>query len=421
MRAAEQATRAAFAAVVPLLVRGHHGARGADRARGGGTAARCRRHGLRHDHRRGRQFRGAALPAHGAADGTGDLVLIDAGAEYRGYASDITRTYPVGGRLGAEQQELHALVHAAERAAIDRCMPGTEWVDVHLTAARVIAEGLVALGLLRGEPTALVESGAVWLFFPTVSAISSASACGTPPARCASAAAPHLRSPTCASTFPLQAGFVVTVEPGIYFVPAMLRDPERRRRHRDAVNWDRADRMLDFGGIRIEDNLLITAAGHEILDRGRAAVGLPPRRRPDIRPQPDGRLRRLPRPRVDTRARDGRRGPAAVGLRPHHGVGAGALGYALQAARAGADDRGHRRRADRHPTAGGGAPGDRRAGTGGHRRHPALRAAQQRDPGGDAPPRPGPRARAGARDRPRRPRPRGAAQHPAPAAASWGC
>ena len=96
----------------------------------------------------------------------GDLVLIDAGAEYRGYASDITRTYPVGGRLSPEQQELHALVHAAERAAIERCVPGTEWVDVHLTAAQVIAEGLVAFGLLRGEPSALVESGAAWLFFP---------------------------------------------------------------------------------------------------------------------------------------------------------------------------------------------------------------------------------------------------------------
>jgi Xaa-Pro aminopeptidase len=64
---------------------------------------------------------------------------------------------------------------------------------------------------------------------------------------------------------PLQAGFVVTVEPGIYFVPAMLRDPDRRSRHRDAVDWDRVDRMLDFGGIRIEDNVHITALGHEIL------------------------------------------------------------------------------------------------------------------------------------------------------------
>jgi Xaa-Pro aminopeptidase len=196
---------------------------------------------------------------------TGDLVLIDAGAEYHGYASDITRTYPVGDRLGAEQQELHSLVHAAERAAIARCVPGTEWVDVHLTAARVIAEGLVALGLLRGEPTALVESGAVWLFFPHgighLVGLGVRDAAGplrerrdTPPQ------IPNLRI-----DLPLRSGFVVTVEPGIYFVPAMLQDAERRRRHRDAVNWERVDRMLDFGGIRIEDNVLITESGHEIL------------------------------------------------------------------------------------------------------------------------------------------------------------
>ena len=64
---------------------------------------------------------------------------------------------------------------------------------------------------------------------------------------------------------PLQAGYVVTVEPGIYFVPAILQDPARRARHRDAVDWDRVDRLLDFGGIRIEDNLLITDDGHEVL------------------------------------------------------------------------------------------------------------------------------------------------------------
>jgi Xaa-Pro aminopeptidase len=64
---------------------------------------------------------------------------------------------------------------------------------------------------------------------------------------------------------PLVTGMVVTVEPGLYFVPAILRDPERRRAHRDDVDWDRVDRMLGFGGIRIEDNVLITDEGHDVI------------------------------------------------------------------------------------------------------------------------------------------------------------
>jgi Xaa-Pro aminopeptidase len=136
---------------------------------------------------------------------------------------------------------------------------------VHMTAAHVIAEGLVAFGVLRGEPSALVESGAVWLFFPHgighLVGLGVRDAHGPLPSR------RNTPSPVAnlRINLPLEPGYVVTVEPGLYFVPAMLNDPERRARHRDAVDWDRVDRMLDFGGIRIEDNVLITDGGHEIL------------------------------------------------------------------------------------------------------------------------------------------------------------
>lgn len=267
MRVAERATSAAFAAAVPRLEAGT-----TERAVQIELEAAAFRHGgdaMAYDTIVGAGSNSAVL--HFAPTSrqlqAGDLVLIDAGAEYRGYASDITRTYPVGGRLSSEQAELHALVRAAGLAAIECCRPGTEWRDVHRTAALVIAEGLVAFGLLRGEPTALLESGAVWLFFPH--GIGHLVGLGV---RDAGEPLRERRDdpPPFANLridLPLGSGFVVTVEPGIYFVPALLQDPEHRRRHHDDVAWDRVDAMLGFGGIRIEDNVLIGEDGCEVLTR----------------------------------------------------------------------------------------------------------------------------------------------------------
>jgi Xaa-Pro aminopeptidase len=265
MRIAERATRAAFAAVAPLLVAGVSEREAqieleAAAFRDGGDA-------MAYDTIIGSGTNSAVLHFAPSARrfGTGELVLIDAGAMYRGYASDITRTYAIGGTLSAQQQELHALVRTAELAAIERCTPGTEWRDVHRTAALVIAEGLVSAGLLRGSAEDLVESGATWLFFPH--GVGHLLGLGVRDAGGALAGRqnnpppfPNLRI-----DLPLRAGMVVTVEPGVYFVPALLRDPERRRRHRDEVDWDRVDALLGFGGIRIEDNVLITADGPEVL------------------------------------------------------------------------------------------------------------------------------------------------------------
>ena len=195
----------------------------------------------------------------------GELVLIDAGAEYRGYASDVTRTYPASGRFTPEQQAVRDIVATAARRATECCMAGTEWRDVHRTAALVIAEGLVELGLLRGEPADLVERGAQSLFFPHgvghmvglgVRDAGEVLRGREPPA----GEFPRLRV-----DLPLEPGHVFTVEPGIYFVPALLHDAELRERHRDAVDWDRAEGMLGFGGIRIENNVLITHDGNEVL------------------------------------------------------------------------------------------------------------------------------------------------------------
>ena len=195
----------------------------------------------------------------------GDLVLIDAGAEVCGYASDITRTYPASGSFTSEQEVLHSLVAASCTTAIEQCVPGNEWLDVHAAAAGVIAEGLADFGLLHGEPDALVESGAVKLFFPH--GIGHMVGLGIRDAgevlRGREGTRPGF--PQVRVDLPLEPGHCFTVEPGIYFVPALLQDEERRRKHAGAVVWDRVDGMLDFGGIRIEHDVLITDTGCEIL------------------------------------------------------------------------------------------------------------------------------------------------------------
>jgi Xaa-Pro aminopeptidase len=196
-----------------------------------------------------------------------ELVLIDAGAEYEAYACDVTRTYPVGGRFTPEQRELRDLVRAAKEAATERCVAGTEWRDVHWTAARVIAEGLLDFGVLRGSVDALIERRTVSLFFPH--GIGHMVGLGV---RDAGEVLPGREArnddfPRLRIDLPLEPGHVVTVEPGVYFVPALLNDPELRERHRDGVDWDRAERMLGSGGIRIEDDVLVAGDGHEVLTR----------------------------------------------------------------------------------------------------------------------------------------------------------
>jgi Xaa-Pro aminopeptidase len=195
----------------------------------------------------------------------GELVLIDAGGEYRGYASDVTRTYPASGEFTPGQQELYAIVAAASERATELCRPGAEWRDVHRAAALVIAEGLVELGLLRGEPEGLVERGAQAVFFPH--GVGHMVGLGIRDAgevlrgrETRDEGFPRLRV-----DLPLESGHVFTVEPGLYIVPALIEDAELRERHRDAVDWERAESMLGFGGIRIENDVLITDDGNEVL------------------------------------------------------------------------------------------------------------------------------------------------------------
>jgi Xaa-Pro aminopeptidase len=204
------------------------------------------------------------LPGTRAAR-NGESVLVDAGAEIARYVSDVTRTYCAGARDGFFR-ELHQVVLSAQERGIDRCRPGAEWRDVHLAVARDMTEGLVALGILRGSPDSLVEQDAHALFFPHglghLVGLGVRDASGYLPGRKRSErfGLSFLRC-----DFPLEPGFVITVEPGLYFIPPLLQDPARRARYRDAVNWSKVDERLGFGGIRIEDDVLVTSGAPEVL------------------------------------------------------------------------------------------------------------------------------------------------------------
>jgi len=266
MRRAADATRAGFAAVVPFIAPGM-----TERALQIEIEAEFFRHGadtVAYDSIIASGPNAAVLhhlPTQRPLR-AGELVLIDAGAECRGYDCDVTRTYPVSGDFSAEQADVYALVLQAQRAAIERCRAGAEYRDVHLAAALDVAQGLVDAGFLRGNAADLVEQGASALFFPHgighMVGLGVRDAGGFLPGRSRSEA-PALRF--LRIDLPLEPGHVVTIEPGIYFAPHVLEDPEIRRQHRDTVVWNRVDQLRGFGGIRIEDNVLILDGGNDVL------------------------------------------------------------------------------------------------------------------------------------------------------------
>ncbi len=196
----------------------------------------------------------------------GELVLVDAGAEAGGYACDVTRTYPASGRFTPEQAALYAAVLAAQEEAIAACRPGQEFRELHLRAAVTLASGLVDLGLLRGRPEDLVDRDAHALFFPHglghLVGLGVRDASGYLPGRARSdrPGLAFLRM-----DLPLEAGYVTTIEPGLYFVPGLLDDPVHRERYRRDVNWDRVDAWRHLGGVRLEDDVLVTSGGPQVL------------------------------------------------------------------------------------------------------------------------------------------------------------
>jgi Xaa-Pro aminopeptidase len=219
--------------------------------------------------------RGEVLHNHGHGNPLedGQLLLLDGGAEGpSGYASDVTRTWPVSGRFSAQQAAAYQAVLEAQEAAIAICRPGTRYRDVHLAAARVLTRWLKDEALVHGDVDTLVEDGAHAVFFPhgvghllgldvhDMEAFGDRAAYAPGRARSPQFGTGYLRL-----DLDLAPGHVVTIEPGFYVVPAILRDPTLRERFAGKVDFARAQSWVGFGGIRIEDDVAIHDGPPEVL------------------------------------------------------------------------------------------------------------------------------------------------------------
>lgn len=204
---------------------------------------------------------------------SGDLLLADVGAESKGgYASDITRTWPVSGEFSPTQREIYDLVLAAHDACIAKVAPDVEYKEIHWQAARIITKGLVEIGILKGNVSDLLAKDAHALFFPhgvghllgldVHDMEDLGDLAGYAPGRERSHrfGLGNLRLDRA-----LKPGMTVTIEPGFYQVPAILNDPQTQETYGDMIDWERLQQFSDVRGIRIEDDVLVTSEGAEVL------------------------------------------------------------------------------------------------------------------------------------------------------------
>ncbi|HAN00509.1 MAG TPA: Xaa-Pro aminopeptidase [Marinilabiliales bacterium] len=204
----------------------------------------------------------------------GRLVINDSGAETAmGYASDFTRTIPVDGTFTQKQKEIYQIVLNANNTATQISKPGITYQQVHLQVAKVIAQGLKDVGLMKGDVDAAVKAGAHALFFPHGLGhmmgldVHDMEDLGQIYVGYDEITRPIDQFGTAYLRLgrKLEPGFVITNEPGIYFIPALIDKWLHEKINHEFINFEKANQYRDFGGIRIEDDLLITETGCRLL------------------------------------------------------------------------------------------------------------------------------------------------------------
>ena len=207
---------------------------------------------------------------HEALIEPGKLMVIDAGAENNEhYASDFTRTYPTGGRYTSKQRDVYQIVYDCHELAFSLIRPGVAYRDVHLAAARKMLEGLQVLGLVHGDVDEMVAQGIAGLFMPHGLGHNMGldvhdmedlgeDLVGYDPDQ---TRAKQLGLGSLRMARRLVPGNVITDEPGIYFIPALIEKWKKEGTGKEFVNFAALEHYYDFGGIRIEDDVLVTADG----------------------------------------------------------------------------------------------------------------------------------------------------------------
>lgn len=204
----------------------------------------------------------------------GDLVICDAGAETNmGYAGDMTRTFPVSAQFTSLQRDMYDIVLKAHDDAIAALKPGVKFKDIHLLAAKTLVEGLKDMGVMKGDADEAVAAGAHTLFFQCglghmmgldvhdMESLGEQYVGYTPDMKKSTEFG--LRSLRLGKA--LEKGYVVTIEPGLYFNPYLTAAWKAEQKYADFVKYDEAEKLNDFGGIRIEDDYLITDSGSQLL------------------------------------------------------------------------------------------------------------------------------------------------------------
>ena len=206
----------------------------------------------------------------------GRIAICDAGAENAmHYAGDMTRTFPVGKRFTTLQREMYDIVLSSQQAAAEALRPGILFRDVHALAAQKLVEGMKATGVMKGDPASAVEAGAHTIVFQCglghmmgldvhdmedlgeeyvgyTDTLKKSKEFGWKSLRLARA---------------LEPGFVVTIEPGLYFIPELMDQYRAEKKFVEFINYDKLEALRGFGGIRIEEDLVITETGSRLLGK----------------------------------------------------------------------------------------------------------------------------------------------------------